>query len=155
MNKTAIVNRVVGDEIYLIHIKDYGIKEKTERSFWNIKPQDFKCINPKSYRLKPGDAVEYFIPEGKTIFASFLILIVPLLSFLITFYLLSLIGINSEKIKALLSVSVMILTFYLNKLLKRLGFKEPLPTIVKTIERETLIELKKECKNCGSCSSCD
>lgn len=155
MTNTAIVNRVDRGNIYLVHIKDYGKKEKTERSFWNIKDYEFIGENPKDLDLKEGDPVEYFIPEGRTILASFIMLIFPLGTFILTFALLGKLGLNSEKLKALLSLIAMTGSFFLNKLLKKAGLKETLPVIVKKVEKEYLKKLKKSCSDCGSCSACD
>lgn len=155
MTNTAIVNKIEGNKIFLTHIKDYGKKELTERSFWKIKVQDFQSINPNNLNLEVGDAVEYQIPEKDTIFASFLILILPIILFILSFYLLGLIGINSEKIKAFLSIGVLFLSFFINRLFKRFGLKEKLPVILKKLDRETLKEIKKGCSSCGSCSACD
>lgn len=155
MTNTAIVNRIEGDDFYLIHIKDYGKKEKTERAFWNVKTRDFKADNCNNLKLKKGDAVEYFIPEGKTVLASFTILIFPILVFIISFILLSKAGIESEKLKALISTLLMFLSFYLNKLLNKIGYKEPLPLITDIVSSEKLQSLKKECSDCGSCTACD
>lgn len=155
MTNTAIVNRIENGEIYLIHIKDYGKKEKTERAFWNVKTRDFRADNPKEFNLKSGDAVEYFIPEGKTILASFTILILPILTFIISFILLSRAGIQSEKLKALFSTLFMFLSFYITKLLKKIGYKETLPSITNIVSSEKLQSIKKKCSDCGSCTACD
>ena len=155
MNNTAIVHRIENSEIYLIHIKDFDKKEKTERDFWKIKDQEFKGLNPESYDLQPGDAVEYFIPEGKTILASFLVLIFPLVTFLATFGILAALGFKSEKLMALISVAVMILSFGVNKVLKKMGVKETLPVITDKISKETLKTIQSECKDCGSCTACN
>lgn len=155
MNSTAIVSRIEDNKIYLMHIKDYGEKEKTERSFWNIKKQDFRADNSNKLKLKTGDAVEYYIPEGKTILASFTVLILPLITFLVIFGLLSKFGLESEKVKALLSLIAMVLSFSTLKVLKRVGFKETLPTIIKVVNQDTLNSIKSSCSDCGSCTACD
>lgn len=155
MTNTAIVNRIENNAIYLMHIVDYGKKEQTEREFWNIKKQDFKSDNPKNFKLKIGDAVEYYIPEGKTIIASFMVLILPLISFLLAFILLSSMGIKSEKIIALISIGIMVASFSINKLLKKLGFKEVHPVITEKVTKESLASLQNGCKDCGSCTICN
>lgn len=155
MNNTAIVNRVKDSEIFLIHIKDYDKKETTEREFWKINNQEFMGLNPQNYNLNPGDAIEYFIPEGKTILASFLVLIFPLVTFLLTFGILSALGLKSEKLIALISVGVMVISFSFNKLLRKLGIKETLPVITNKISKETLKDIQNECKDCGSCTICN
>lgn len=154
MTSTAIVNRIENNNIYLMHMVDYGQKESTERAFWNIKKRDFQAENPKHLNLEIGEPVEYFIPEGKTILATFNVLILPLLSFILTYALLSIMGIPSEKLIALLSLGVMVLSFSINRLFKRLGIKETLPTIVEKVNKERLKEIQKGCKDCGSCTIC-
>ncbi|MGL1893761.1 MAG: SoxR reducing system RseC family protein [Spirochaetaceae bacterium] len=155
MNSTAIVNRIEQNEIYLMHITDFGDKEKTERKFWNIKKLDFKVINPEEYNLEEGDAVEYFIPEGKTILATFIVLILPLVTFLVTYGILIALGLKSEKVAALISLVMMAGSFLVTKLIKKLGYKETLPTITKIMSKESLNKLKEECKDCGSCTACN
>ncbi len=155
MHNTAIVNRVEKGKTYLMHIKDYGKKEVTERSFWNIKTREFEAENSSNLILHKGDAVEFFIPEAKTILASFTILILPLILFFLSFVLLEIIGLQSEKIKALISISVLIGSFYITKILKKTGLKETLPAIVKIVSSEQLSNLKSSCSDCGSCTACD
>lgn len=155
MKNKAIVSRIEGRDFYLMHIREYGRKEKTERNFWNIKVRDFKAANPENILLSPGDVVDFYIPEGKTILASFIVLILPVIVFISSFLCASLLGLNSEKLKALISIVLMILSFYIFKLLKRAGFKEPLPVILNKVEKSTMKDLKKECRDCGSCTACD
>ncbi|MBN2619289.1 MAG: SoxR reducing system RseC family protein [Spirochaetales bacterium] len=155
MTNTAIVNRIEDNKIYLMHINDYGKKESVERSFWNIQKYDFQAINNNNLILDIGDAVEYTIPQGKTIFATFLMLILPLITFLVSYYIFTKLGIKSEKIVALISLIVMFLTFYLSKLFKHLGGNETLPNIISVQSKEDLSRFKKECKDCGSCTICN
>lgn len=155
MVNTAVVHRIDKDKVYLVHIKDYGKKEGTERNFWKIKDLEFLGNNNKGLELKVGDAVEFYIPEGRTILASFTILILPLIFFLLSFILLGKAGLESEKIKALLSLGVMILSFYITKIIKKAGFKETLPNIIRKVEKNELADLKKSCSDCGSCSACN
>lgn len=154
MTSTAIVNRIEKDNVYLMHMVDYGQKESTERAFWNIKKRDFQADNPKNLDLEVGEPVEYFIPEGKTIIASFTVLILPLISFILGYILFSSLGIQSEKLITLLSIGVMVLSFSINRVLKRIGVKETLPTIVDRVNKDRLKELQKGCKDCGSCTVC-
>lgn len=155
MVNTAIVSRIEKEKFYLVHIKDYGKKEGTERSFWKIKDLEFQGENSKGLELNIGDAVEFYIPEGKTIFASFTVLILPLIVFLLSFILLGKVGLASEKVKALLSLGLMILSFYITKGIKKAGFNETLPKIIKKVEKNELAALKKSCSDCGSCSACN
>ncbi|QEN04821.1 hypothetical protein EW093_08930 [Thiospirochaeta perfilievii] len=155
MHNIAIVNRVEGNNFFLVHIKDYDKKEKTERDFWKIKNQEFQSLNPENLNLLEGEAVEYYIPEGKTIVASFTILILPLITFLLSFGILKLIGLESEKLISLISISLMLASFSFNKLLKKIGIKETLPVITKKITKDNLKVIQSECKDCGSCTACN
>lgn len=154
MVNTAIVSKVENENVFLMHIKDYGDKENTERNFWDIKELAFMANNPKGFVLQPGDPVEYYIPEGKTILASFIVLILPLIMFLGTFGLLSKMGLESDKLKALFSIVTMTASFTIPKQLKKVGINETLPTITQQIEKEKLAEISAECKDCGSCTIC-
>lgn len=155
MTSTAIINRIENNEVYLMHIVDYGQKEQTEREFWDVKKQDFKASNPQNFILTEGDAIQYFIPEGKTILASFFVLIFPLVSFLLTFALLTALGIKSDKFIALISIGVMGFSFSINKLFRKVGIKETLPEITEKLTKENLKDLQNECKDCGSCTICN
>lgn len=155
MNNTAIVNRVVNNRVYLMHIKDYGDKEGTERKFWRVENREFEANNPKKLKLKKGDGVEFSIPETQTIFASFVILILPLIIFFLTFLGLGALGVNSEKVKALISIPILFISFFITKALKKAGIKETLPTILSIVSRDELKKHKSKCKECGSCTACD
>jgi len=155
MTSTAIVNRIENNQIYLMHIVDYGQKEQTEREFWDVKKRDFKAANPDKFALTEGDAIQYFIPEGRTIIASFFVLIFPLIAFLISFAVLSAIGFQSDKFIALISIGVMALSFGINKLFRFFGVKETLPIITEKVSKETLKNIQTECKDCGSCTICN
>lgn len=155
MTSKAIVNKIEGQDFYLMHLRDYDKKEKTERNFWSIKVRDFKASNPDNITLTKGDIVEFFVPEGKTIIATFIVLILPLLVFILSYMAASAIGLESEKVKALISTSFMVMSFFIYKLLKKSGYKETLPVIIGKVEKRTMRDLKKECSDCGSCSACD
>lgn len=155
MINKAIVNRIVDHDIFLMHIRDYDKKERTERNFWNIEPRDFRATNPDNIPLNPGDIVEFYVPEGKTIIASFAVLILPIIVFIVTFLLLTISGINNEKIKALISLIFMTISFFTYKVLKKFGYKEVLPIVKKKIKRSSMTEFKKKCRDCGSCTACD
>jgi len=155
MNNTAIVNRIENNSIFLMHIKDYGNKEKTERSFWNIKDLEFESENPKCFNIKEGDAVEYYIPEGKTIIASFTVLILPIIVFILSYIILQTAGLKSEKLTALISVTLMVLSFSITKIFKIIGYKETHPIITKVLSKENLNSLKLKCSDCGSCTACN
>lgn len=155
MTNIAVVNRVINNQVYIMHLKEYDKKEATERSFWKINPRDFRALNSKQLDLKSGDMIEYYIPEGKTIFASFTVLILPLIIFLLTFILLENLGLSSVKLKALISIAAMFSSFYIHKAVRKLGFRETLPTIIRKVDRDQLLKYKKRCKECGSCTACN
>ncbi len=55
--------------------------------FCNVKHKTFPAKNPDGLELRPGDVVELYLPPGKTIFSTFMTLMVPLAMFLVGYYL--------------------------------------------------------------------
>lgn len=49
--------------------------------FCNVKHRTFPAKNPQRIPLVPGDVAEVFLPPGKTVFSTFMTLMVPLALF--------------------------------------------------------------------------
>ena len=62
-----------------------GCKSCSGNSFCSTNGKIFSALNEKNIDLNSGDTVEIFLPSGQTIFAGFMILIFPLLSFILFF----------------------------------------------------------------------
>lgn len=102
----------------------------------NVKEKHYTAENKKGIPLRRGDVVEVFIDPGKTVLASFMLLIVPLLLFFL-FYLLGNRFMEAEIANVGLGTLGLAGGFGLNLLIarKRKG-KEELPRIVRVLEEE-------------------
>ena len=52
----------------------------------NKKDRIFEVRNNQGFELAEGDEVEFLLPSGRTVFESFLVLILPLLLFIAFYY---------------------------------------------------------------------
>ncbi|MBQ3319456.1 MAG: SoxR reducing system RseC family protein [Spirochaetia bacterium] len=52
----------------------------------NKKDRIFEVRNTQGFELAEGDEVEFLLPSGRTVFESFLVLILPLLLFIAFYY---------------------------------------------------------------------
>lgn len=59
-----------------------GCKKCKGSSFCSTNGKVFSALNRENIILKSGDTVEIYLPTGQTIFAGFMVLIFPLLSFI-------------------------------------------------------------------------
>lgn len=50
------------------------------------KDRIFEVRNSQGFELAEGDEVEFLLPSGRTVFESFLVLILPLLLFIVFYY---------------------------------------------------------------------
>lgn len=155
MNNIAKIKEITNNRIYLCHLKDFDFKENTERKFWNTRDVVFEGTNPKNLLLSKGDTVEFFIPPIRTIGASFLMLIFPILVLIFTYSILSLFKGIPDPVKAMASLATLFLSFFSTKLLKKLGIKETMPVITKKLESQDIDAYKSQCKDCGSCTACN
>ncbi len=55
--------------------------------FCNVKHKTFPAKNPNDLEVRPGDVVELYLPPGKTVFSTFMTLMVPLALFPVGYYL--------------------------------------------------------------------
>jgi positive regulator of sigma E activity len=62
---------------------------KASSLFCNIKAKNFQALNINNLELKTGDSVEIFLSPAKSIFFSFSILIFPLITFFIGYFLIT------------------------------------------------------------------
>ena len=54
-------------------------------AFCSVKERTFEALNRQNIELKIGDQVSVLLPPGQTIFAAFLVMILPLLLFVFFF----------------------------------------------------------------------
>ena len=83
------------------------------------KERLFAVKNTRSFVLKNGDRVEYFIAPGKAVKAGFLVLIVPILFFFLFYYLTGLVWRDAgETARVLAGVGGIVLGFAMDFALK-------------------------------------
>jgi positive regulator of sigma E activity len=90
------------------------------------KERLFTVRNSEALRLRAGDRVEYYVSTGKAVKAGFLVLVLPVLSFLLFYGLASLVRPHSgEGLKVLSGVAGLAVAFLLNLALSRHGGDYP------------------------------
>ncbi len=129
MTETAIVRKIEGRKIELACISAEGCRTCAGKSICRVKERPFPAENPGNLEIKPGDRVIYELPGSKTITASFMLLIFPLLMFITLFVFGSAVfpGI-SEGFKVLIGTAGLALGFLGTLLYGRL--KPVLPKII-------------------------
>jgi len=85
MTETAIVKKIEENKIELACVSAEGCQACAGKSICKVQDRPFPAENPDSLELKPGDRVIYELPRAKTITASFMLLIFPLLMFILLF----------------------------------------------------------------------
>lgn len=64
-----------------------GCGSCSSKSFCTVNEREYTAVNKRGVELVPGDMVELWLPPGKTVFAGFVVMIVPLILFLLFFML--------------------------------------------------------------------
>ena len=130
MTETAMVIDKLDDHIKLKIIKGEGCAS-CEGHSCTLEGREFTARNTKGIHLDIGDTVRVYLPPGKAILASFMILIFPLILFLL-FYFISgpLFNIQSEGVRALFGVAGMAGGFGFSLLLRKQKKEEDMPEIV-------------------------
>jgi len=131
--------------------------------FCNVKHKTFPAKNPDGLDLRPGDVVELYLPPGKTIFSTFMILMVPLAMFLAGYYLAGLFNAQaSELTRFFFGIGGVLTGFLIAWLFFRKRRNSYIPVIASTIpsiqggdEGKTLdTSVKQSCdKHCEDCPS--
>ncbi len=137
MTELGKITNINGEEITLsCSSLSGGCKNCSGNSFCSANGKIFSALNEKQFDLKSGDTVEIYLPPGRTVFAGFMVLIFPLISFIV-FYGLSTAIFGSNEglgvISGVLGLAVgFAITFYYNKVSKR----KNTPRITKLINKE-------------------
>jgi len=86
MTEQGKITDIIGEEIILsCSSLTGGCKSCSGNSFCSTNGKVFSALNGENINLKSGDTVEIYLPPGQTIFAGFMVLIFPLLSFIVFF----------------------------------------------------------------------
>ena len=131
MTETAIVQEIRGNKVSLIVIKGEDCKSCSGHGC-KVEGKEFTALNSIGIDLSVGDTVKVYLPPGKAILASFMILIFPLVLFILFYTLFGRIfGIESEGVKALFGVAGLASGFGLSFLLRTKRGDEDLPEIMR------------------------
>ena len=131
MTETAVVIEKQDDYIKLKIIKGEECSSCDGHSC-KVEGREFTARNIKGFQLDSGDTVRVYLPPGKAIFASFMILIFPLILFIVLYFLSgSLFSIQSEGLKALFGLIGLAGGFGLSLLLRYQNREENMPEIVR------------------------
>lgn len=95
----------------------------------------FDVRNQQGFDLKPGDNVEFLLPSGRTIFESFLVLILPLFMFIIFYYLgMGIFDLTTDGPKILCGVAGIGFGFLIALIYTKIRKDKDIPVITKKIE---------------------
>ena len=129
--------KAITDDRVLCSCTTSACKSCSGNSFCNIKVREIEARLPGQLEIAVGDTVEIYLPPGKTIFAGFMVMILPLLLFGLFFYAAGgLLPSAGEGIKVLAGVGGLALGFLSSWLYARLTNRRNLPEITRIL-RET------------------
>ena len=136
MTELGKIKDINGEEIILsCSSLSGGCKNCSGNSFCSTNGKIFSAINEKKIDLNSGDTVEIYLPPGRTVFAGFMVLIFPLISFIAFYGLSTAIFGRNEGIGVISGVlgltAGFAITFYYNKVSKR----KNTPRITKLINK--------------------
>ncbi|WP_319415934.1 SoxR reducing system RseC family protein [Marispirochaeta aestuarii] len=86
MNERVKVKSIAGDRL-ICSCTTSACKSCSGNSFCNIKIREIEALKPGNVPVEVGDTVEIHLPPGKTIFAGFMVMILPLILFGVFFFL--------------------------------------------------------------------
>ncbi|ADK83121.1 SoxR reducing system RseC family protein [Sediminispirochaeta smaragdinae] len=133
MTETVTIVSISGRLANVTCLESDSCKGCAGNSFCNAKGRSFEAKVPSelAQSLIPGDKAEVLIPPGKTIFAGFMVLIVPLLLFIAGFLLASiLIPDSGEGTQAIMGIIGLGLGFLLAFAYNKLTGTKNLPIVV-------------------------
>jgi positive regulator of sigma E activity len=129
MKETATVLKVNKSEIILEFHENESCKN-CGSMFCKDNDRTYTASNSKGFQLSPGDTVEVYLPPGKTIQASFLVLIAPLILFFLFFILTEKIfGIEREIIKICFGLIGIVIGFFISYLFGKKNKYSNMPLI--------------------------
>jgi len=131
MTETAVV---IEKQDNLIKLKIIKGEECTscEGHSCTLEGREFTARNSKRIHLDIGDTVRVYLPPGKAILASFMILIFPLILFLVFYFVSgSLFHSVSEGVRALFGIAGMAAGFGISLLVRKQKKEENMPEIVR------------------------
>ncbi len=86
MKDQAVVDKINGSEVTLICGSVEMCRSCSANSFCSAKTREVSALNRRNLKLGKGDTVEFFLPPGRTVLAGFVVLMLPLLTFILAFF---------------------------------------------------------------------
>jgi sigma-E factor negative regulatory protein RseC len=106
-------------------------------AFCSAKGKNFIAKNIHDLKLSKGDIIELYLPPGKTLFAGFITLLVPLILFPIGYFLPNALSVDpTEPLRILGGFVGIALGFVISGIFSRLKANEYMPSITRIIEKE-------------------
>jgi sigma-E factor negative regulatory protein RseC len=136
MTEQGRITDINGEEIILsCSSLTGGCKSCSGNSFCSTNGKVFSALNGKNIDLKSGDTVEIYLPPGQTIFAGFMVLIFPLLSFIVFYITGSWLFNGSEGLGVLSGVLGLAAGFGITYMYNKISKKKNTPQITKLINK--------------------
>ncbi len=82
MTEQARIIEFQNDMIILACLDEGSCASCAGKGFCNVKGKSYTAVNAHNLDLSIGDDVEVYLPPGKTILSGFMVMMVPLLTFI-------------------------------------------------------------------------
>ena len=135
MYERASVVQVNTDETVTVMCATEACSNCHAGAFCSTKGKTFNAHNSSGVVLHAGDAVELYLPPGKTIIAGFVALLVPILLFPAGYYLPSLFGNEiAEWVRIVAGIGGIAVGFGISRTFSRMKSREYTPQITRVFE---------------------
>ena len=106
-------------------------------AFCSAKGKTFIATNPHDLTLHTGDIIELYLPPGKTLFAGFITLLVPLILFPVGYFLPNaLVKAPTELVRILGGFVGIVIGFVISGIFSRVKANEYMPAITRIVEEK-------------------
>jgi positive regulator of sigma E activity len=160
MNRTATVVEI-SPALKVRNDDIPSAKSAVSRRFWGVRDRSYTASNPDNLPVSPGDTVELHLPPGRTVAASALLFLFPLLLFPLGFYLASaLIPGRDEGTYFLVGFAALLAGLPFGALVRAFagrlisGGMSAVPEVVRVLTPAEALSCKTRTDSCGSCKAC-
>lgn len=146
MKETATILKILEDgTTALLRFHEQEACKSCKSVFCKANERTFTARNDSALELREGDIVTVFLPPGKTIQASFLLLIAPLLLFFLFFFLSEkMFGLETEIIKILFGLGGLVIGFFVSYFVSKGQKNTSMPKIVEKHYTECIAQALNE-----------
>ena len=135
MKDRATVRNIDGERVTLVCGTDAGCTNCKAGSLCSAKTREVSAVNRRGITLHQGDTVEFFLPPGRTILAGFIVLILPLITFIAAFLAAgTLFPESGEGLRALIGLGGLAAGFGIGFLYNVFTKKKSVPEILRRLE---------------------